>query len=225
MRTTVIGWPGIWNDRWGVAGLKPLPPGRVDEDFRRSLAGALAPFGGQRRAVWAAVRADAAAIASAEAARPATNLWIHLRALGTMRRLLAPLGPGDTREEALQEVMLELLDADVGRILRLAGNHAMIALVSPYGLAPPDSLERLLRLLGAGHRWHTSPKSCPNGVVVLEGPGVIPGGRLEPSQLPDVAPTLCYLLGLPVAQYMNGRVILGAIEPSYLEATPLRVVD
>ncbi len=223
--TTVIGWPGIWSDRWGVAGSQPLPPGRVGPDFHGSLADALAPFGHHSRAVWTAVRADAAAITAAEATGPASNLWIHLRALGTARRLLAPLSPSDTREEALQEVLLELLDADVGRILHLAGNNAVVAIVSPYGLARPNSWERLLRLLGAGHRWHTSPQSCPNGVLILMGPGVIPGGHLQPARLSDVAPTLCYLLGLPVAQYMQGRVILGAIDPGYLEATPLRVVD
>ncbi len=225
VRTAVADWPGIWSDRWGVAGLRQRPPGTLDPDFRRSLTEALAPFPTQRRAIWNAVQSDAAAIAAVEAAQPATNVWIHLRALGTARRLLAPLSPGDTQEEALQEVLLELFDADVGHILSHAGNGALIALVSPYGLAPPDSLERLARLLGAGHRWHTSPESCPNGMILLKGPGVIPGGRLGPSQLPDVAPTLCYLLGLPVAQYMQGRVILGAVEPAYLEATPLRVVD
>jgi len=42
---------------------------------------------------------------------------------------------------------------------------------------------------------------------------------------PDVAPTLCYLLGLPVAQYMEGSVVVAAVTPSFLAEHPLRVVD
>jgi hypothetical protein len=41
----------------------------------------------------------------------------------------------------------------------------------------------------------------------------------------DVAPTLCYLLGLPVAQYMEGDIIVDAIEAEYLASHLLRVVD
>jgi len=222
--TEVLDWPGIWRDRWGVAGQRPSGPGRVDPDFESSLAGVLAPFPRARRRIWAAVGADAAALAAAAAA-PRGDLWIHLRTLGTARRLLQPLGAGDVREQAVQEVVLELLDDQLGRIFRLAGDDALIAVVSPYGLAPPGGLERLRRLLGVGHAWRTSAESCPDGLVVLLGPGISPGERLQRPRLADVAPTLCYLLGLPVAQSMDGRVILDAVTPSYLESVPLRVVN
>jgi hypothetical protein len=36
---------------------------------------------------------------------------------------------------------------------------------------------------------------------------------------------LCYLLGLPVAQYMEGSVVISAVTPSFLAEHPLRVVD
>jgi hypothetical protein len=36
---------------------------------------------------------------------------------------------------------------------------------------------------------------------------------------------VCYLLGLPVAQYMEGGVIVDAVEPEFLAENPLRVVD
>ena len=54
-----------------------------------------------------------------------------------------------------------------------------------------------------------------------------PGTRYDPSipTLEDVVPTLCYLLDLPVAQYMEGRVILEAVSPDWLAEHPLMVVD
>jgi len=48
---------------------------------------------------------------------------------------------------------------------------------------------------------------------------------MEGAQLVDVAPTICYLLGLPLPQYMEGRVLLEAIDPEYLSANSLQVVD
>jgi hypothetical protein len=48
---------------------------------------------------------------------------------------------------------------------------------------------------------------------------------LAPVKLEDLAPTLCYLLDLPIAQYMEGRVILEAVEPAWLETHPLHVVE
>jgi hypothetical protein len=40
-----------------------------------------------------------------------------------------------------------------------------------------------------------------------------------------VVPTLCYLTGLPIARYMEGRVILDAVDPAYVSGHPLRVLD
>jgi len=40
-----------------------------------------------------------------------------------------------------------------------------------------------------------------------------------------VAPTLCYLLGLPTAQYMEGGIIVDAIAPDFLATHPLRVAE
>jgi hypothetical protein len=40
-----------------------------------------------------------------------------------------------------------------------------------------------------------------------------------------VVPTLCYLLQLPVAQYMDGGVIVDLVDPAFLSDHPLRVVE
>ena len=39
-----------------------------------------------------------------------------------------------------------------------------------------------------------------------------------------MVPTACYLLGLPLAQYMEGSVIIEAVDARYLSTHPL-VVD
>jgi hypothetical protein len=122
-------------------------------------------------------------------------------------------------------LVLRLVDGYIGTVSRAAGPAATIAVVSPYGLAPPDPAERLARLLGVGDQWRTSAETCPDGLFIVGGPGVLAGERRSAARLPDVAPTLCYLLGLPTAQYMQGQLIIDAIEPEFLETHPLRVVD
>src|SRR5262245_51455682 len=49
----------------------------------------------------------------------------------------------------------------------------------------------------------------------------IKAGRLDTSSLLDVAPTVLYLSGLPVAEDMPGRVIKEAIRDSFLDRYPV----
>jgi hypothetical protein len=59
---------------------------------------------------------------------------------------------------------------------------------------------------------------------MVMGRDVVGGRQYQDVRLPDVVPTACYLLGLPLAQYMEGSVIIEAVEPAYLASHPL-VVD
>ncbi len=227
MTAVALDWPGVW-----APGTTTEPPagdrswGTLEVNLRHSLDLALAPFPEEGEALHHSLERDMANLAAARRARPSSDatVWLHLGALATARKFLEPLEVGDTDERAIQELVLEMLDEELEQLL-LWRAEALIAVVSPYGYARPDSWERLRRLLGGGGRWRTSPRSCPDGVLVLVGQNVVPGTRFEEASLVDVAPTLCYLLGLPVAHSMEGNVIRGAVEPSYLARTPLRVVD
>lgn len=119
---------------------------------------------------------------------------------------------------------MELLDNQLGRLLVAAPPDALIVLVSPNGLSPPSSYERLRRLFGIGDDWRTSGDRCWDGVMMVVGRGVVSGRQYQDIALPDVVPTVCYLLGLPLAQYMEGSVVIEAIDAEYLSTNPL-VVD
>ncbi len=64
----------------------------------------------------------------------------------------------------------------------------------------------------------------PEGVIILKGPGVRQGERIRASVM-DAAPTLLALLGLPIGQDMDGRVITEAIRPEYLAVHPVSTVE
>jgi hypothetical protein len=222
--TTVLAWPGQWS--LGVRMDPTAAPADADAVLS-SLAWMVANFPERGPAVSEAMLEDEGRVGAAVAALEGRSgqVWIHLEGLAVARRELQPLKPRHTREREVMAIALQLLDDQLGELLAAAGSDAVVAVVAPYGLAPPDSWERLQRLLGARDDWRTSAETCPEGLVMLSGPGVVRDRRLDATQLPDVAPTLCYLAGLPVAQYMQGRVVVEAVEPGFLETHPMRVID
>jgi predicted AlkP superfamily phosphohydrolase/phosphomutase len=52
-----------------------------------------------------------------------------------------------------------------------------------------------------------------NGVFVLKGPGVRQGARIEGAQLVDLAPTIYALMGVPIPQHLDGRILQQAFVP------------
>ncbi len=66
------------------------------------------------------------------------------------------------------------------------------------------------------HGWHT-----PWGICAITGPGARPG-HLDGLRIEDVAPTVLHLLGEPVPEDMEGRVIEAALPAEWLAAHPVQ---
>lgn len=224
----MIGWPGVW------------PPGDIEDVVLRAasvrpggasvdadLSEALGDFPVRRERIDRALNHDREAVAAGVAALDsgATNVWLWLDGLVQTRRYLEPLRPFHTRERRILGLVLELLDEHVSALIDAAPSDPLIVLVSPYGMAPPDVWERWRRLIGADDSWRTSPESCPDGILAMAGRGVRPGHRFPVAAIADVAPTMGYLLGLPLSQSMDGRVVLDALDPDWLATHPLQVID
>lgn len=227
--TTVLDWPGIWEEGASVRRVEPpLDPWVTGLSLEGSLGGILVGnFPQEASEILRTLRKDQARVEQARLALEAgrENVWLSLYTLAVSRRLLEPHRTGDTRRREALALVLELVDDQVGQLRAALPENGLAAIVSPFGYSPPDPLERLRRLLGLGGDWRASAEGCPPGAIFLVGDGVAAGRRLSPVELEDMAPTLCYLLDLPVAQYMEGRVILEAVEPEWLASHPLRVVE
>jgi len=226
--TSVFGWPGSWGEDPALRPDIDLQTRAVLEPtMSASLEAALEDLPERRAQIWAAVVRDQARVDAARMAldEGVSNVWIHLETLALARMHHEPLRPRHSRERRFLELVMELVDDHLGTLLGAADPRTLVAVVSPYGLSPPGPFERIKRLFGGGESWHTSAEACPDGLLVLLGEGVAIGRRAPPATPPDVAPTLCYLLGLPVAQYMEGGVVVGAVAATFLEEHPLRVVD
>lgn len=110
----------------------------------------------------------------------------------------------------------EHLDRFLGRLLATRPG-ALVAIVSAQGTAPIGWWERMR---GGGSLAGTS-EGAPDGVLILAGPGIRSGALIAGPRLVDVAPTLLYALGLPVARDLDGRVLTGAFEAAFLARRPL----
>jgi predicted AlkP superfamily phosphohydrolase/phosphomutase len=63
------------------------------------------------------------------------------------------------------------------------------------------------------------------GVLIVAGPGVRPGARLEPLSILDVAPLLLHALDLPIPGTLEGRFVAEALDPAALDRRPPRYSD
>jgi len=99
------------------------------------------------------------------------------------------------------------------------------------GFAASPTQERLWAATG----WASGDHSL-EGMFIAWGPGVrqpvLPAsgeqgsrgsrGQVAGAELIDVAPTALYLLGLPVPDSMDGKVLTAALDAAFVEANPLR---
>jgi len=59
-----------------------------------------------------------------------------------------------------------------------------------------------------------------DGVLLMSGPAVRKGVKLEGANIVDIAPTVLYALGLPIPADMDGRVLTDAFAPAKVAARP-----
>lgn len=59
------------------------------------------------------------------------------------------------------------------------------------------------------------------GMLMMKGKPVRKGARMEGAKIVDLAPTILYVLGLPIPQDMDGRPLREAFQEEYVHAMPL----
>ena len=67
------------------------------------------------------------------------------------------------------------------------------------------------------HRMH--------GILMVQGPNIRPGARLTEAKILDCAPTILHLMGLPVPEDMDGKVLTGLFTDDFMRQHPVQVGD
>jgi hypothetical protein len=114
------------------------------------------------------------------------------------------------------------LDDYLAQLWRRTDGPRLLAVVSPYGAAPPGPWSRALRLGRLPIEGVLGGSA--DGALLLRGDGIRRGGFVADAGIEDLTPTLLYALGLPVGRDLDGQVLTGAFDPEFLAAHPLGFV-
>jgi predicted AlkP superfamily phosphohydrolase/phosphomutase len=117
--------------------------------------------------------------------------------------------------------LVERWVADLERQLR---PEDVLVVVSGHGLAPTPLWRRLLGALTGTAVGAASHAGAPDGVLLIAGEGIRSGSAPAGASVLDVAPTLLYLMGLPVARDMEGRVLTEILDPAFAEENPVTFI-
>lgn len=116
------------------------------------------------------------------------------------------------------------LDAFLAQLWESMATPRQLVLVSTHGVRGPEGLDDLLRVISRRPAQRGTWADGPDGLLVLRGQGFRAGSVLGRAHLVDLAPTLFYGLGLPVARDLDGTVLTEAFESSFLARQPLSFV-
>lgn len=70
--------------------------------------------------------------------------------------------------------------------------------------------------ISGGHRMH--------GIFAAHGPSIRRGKALGAAHITDLTPTMLHLLGQPIVDDMDGRVLEDILDPAFVQANPIRSV-
>jgi predicted AlkP superfamily phosphohydrolase/phosphomutase len=134
-------------------------------------------------------------------------------------------GPEVRRYGAVVDRYAALLSERVGEAAAALRPGDILLVVSGYGMEPARLWRRALSAV-SGNRPAPSGThaAAPDGFLLAIGDGVKPGGLLHSASVLDVAPTILYLMGLPVARDMEGRVLTEMVDEEFARAHPLSFI-
>jgi predicted AlkP superfamily phosphohydrolase/phosphomutase len=148
----------------------------------------------------------------------------------TFTRFARPEHFGDVGPEAARRYG-HVTDRYASLLSRLVGETAqtlrpgeVLLVVSGYGMEPLPLWRRLGEAAFGNPHLSAAHAGAPDGVVIAVGDGIRPGATLGQASVLDLAPTLLYLMGLPVARDMDGRVLTEILEESVTRGQPVTYI-
>jgi predicted AlkP superfamily phosphohydrolase/phosphomutase len=100
----------------------------------------------------------------------------------------------------------------------------VVIFVSGFGMEPATPLDRLVALVTGRGPVGGVHDRAPDGYFIAVGDGIRPGATLRAASVVDVAPTILYLMGLPVARDLDGRVLTEILDEDFARAHPLTFI-
>jgi hypothetical protein len=114
-------------------------------------------------------------------------------------------------------------DAEIGRVLASLAPGDVLLVVSGFGMQPVTLSKRLLARVLQQPALTDSHDRAPEGFLLAYGSQVA-SGKFPLGSVTDVAPTVLYLLGLPVGRDMDGYARTDILRPEYSAGRPITFI-
>jgi hypothetical protein len=114
----------------------------------------------------------------------------------------------------------EFMDRILGELMEAAPATANWMIFSDHGFGPTG------RLPWSGGHGRITPGApvAPDGILILAGPDIRPGVRIDRPHVLDLAPMILHLQGLPLAADMPGGVFREAFREPFASNVPIRQI-
>lgn len=144
-------------------------------------------------------------------------------------RYALPRAFGDVSDEErlrhgrVLEQYYAYLDGIVGRAMATVGPDDLLLVVSGFGMEPLSLGKRLLERIAGDPELSGSHERAPDGFVMAYGRQVAKGNFLRASVV-DIAPTVLYYFGLPIARDLDGFARTDIFTRSFTEQRPITFI-
>jgi hypothetical protein len=115
----------------------------------------------------------------------------------------------------------DFYDQIVGKSLTGLKEDELLVVFSPHGMEPLPLWKRAIESLLGNPMVSAHHEFAPDGVVFFYGKGVMRGNNFDGMRIVDIAPTLLYYLGLPVARDMDGIVRTSIFSNEFIAENPV----
>lgn len=135
------------------------------------------------------------------------------------------VSPEDARRYGqVRDRYAALLGSWVGEAANGLRPGEVLLVVSGYGMQPLPLWRRMMESLFGNPLLSGTHLGAPDGFILAVGDGIKPGVVLRDASVLDLTPTMLYLMGLPVARDMEGRVLTEMLEESFARSHPVTYI-
>lgn len=115
------------------------------------------------------------------------------------------------------------VDAEIGATLDTLAPGDLLVVVSGFGMQPLNPLKEVVGRLLGDPDFSGTHERAPDGFLLVSGAAVDPG-RHQRGSIVDVAPTILYFLGLPIARDMDGYARADLFTKAFTAERPIAFI-
>ena len=115
------------------------------------------------------------------------------------------------------------IDTLIGRELERLRDNDILLVVSGFGMEPLSPGKRVLEIIAGNPQTSGTHERAPDGFVLAFGASVA-ASRPNRASVVDLAPTILYFLGLPVARDMDGFARIDLFKPAFTSDKPVTYI-